>query len=77
MKLEIQRSQYINVRKLFKGGNYMRKYSSILCAFILVVPPKMEKKLNYDTFFVSNFLSRLFQDRSELFCVGIELFEKE
>jgi len=55
----------------------MRKYSSILCAFILVVPPKMEKKLNYDTFFVSNFLSRLFQDRSELFCVGIELFEKE
>ena len=27
LNLEIQRSQYINVRKLFKGGNYMRKYS--------------------------------------------------
>ena len=35
MNLEIQRSQYINVRKLFKGGNYsraetmyMRKYGN-------------------------------------------------
>ena len=26
LDLDIQRSQYINVRKLFKGGNYMRKY---------------------------------------------------
>ena len=26
LNLEIQRSQYINVRKLFKGGKYMRKY---------------------------------------------------
>ena len=24
LNLEIQRSQYINVRKLFKGGNYSR-----------------------------------------------------
>ena len=23
-------SQYINVRKLFKGGNYMRKYGILL-----------------------------------------------
>ena len=38
---------------------------------------RWKKKLNYDTFFVSNFLSKVFQDRSELFCVGIELFEKE
>jgi hypothetical protein len=28
LKVEIQRSQYINVRKLFKGGNYSRKYGS-------------------------------------------------
>jgi hypothetical protein len=28
LNLEIQRSQYIKVRKLFKGGNYMRKYGS-------------------------------------------------
>ena len=27
LDLEIQRSQCINVRKLFKGRNYMRKYS--------------------------------------------------
>ena len=27
LDLEIQRSQYINVRKLFKGGNYMRKFN--------------------------------------------------
>ena len=26
LNLEIQRSQYIKVRKLFKGGNYVRKY---------------------------------------------------
>ena len=26
LNLEIQKSQYINMRKLFKGGNYMRKY---------------------------------------------------
>ena len=26
LNLEIQRSQYIKVRKLFKAGNYMRKY---------------------------------------------------
>ena len=27
LTLEIQRSQYINVQNLFKGGNYMRKYA--------------------------------------------------
>ena len=26
LNLEIQRSQYINMGNLFKGGNYMRKY---------------------------------------------------
>ena len=29
LDLEIQRSQYINVRKLFKGGNNMRKYGKL------------------------------------------------
>ena len=29
LNLEFQRSQYINVRKLFKGGNYMRKYGIV------------------------------------------------
>jgi hypothetical protein len=29
LNLEIQRSQCINVRKLFKGGNYMRKYGNL------------------------------------------------
>ena len=31
LNLEIQRSQYINVRKLFKGGNYMRIYVISFC----------------------------------------------
>ena len=29
LNLEIQRLQYVNVRKLFKGGNYMRKYDNL------------------------------------------------
>ena len=29
LNLEIQRSQYIKVQKLFKGGNYMRKYGKL------------------------------------------------
>ena len=30
LHFEIQSSQYINVRKLFKGGNYKRKYGIYL-----------------------------------------------
>ena len=33
--LEIQRSQYIKVRKLFKGGNYMRKYGNLSHLYFL------------------------------------------
>ena len=30
LDLEIQRSQYINVRKVFKGGNYMNNQISVI-----------------------------------------------
>ena len=42
LNLEIQSSQYINVRKLFKGGNYTGKYGTFY-AFI-----KMLKKMQED-----------------------------
>ena len=37
----IQRSQYINVLKVFKGGNYMRKYGTYI---ISEKKPIAEKK---------------------------------
>ena len=44
LDLEIQRSQHINVRKLFKGGNYMRKYG-ILYKGYGKCQPKSQKLL--------------------------------
>ena len=48
-----------------------------VCFYIFVVPPKMEKKLNYDTFFVSNFFYQDFFKTAQSFFVSALSFLKK
>ena len=56
-------SQYIQVRKLFKGGNYMRKYGIITPGFFLQGGQNLvdfDQKMAYSKDFFDDYFSKLF-----------------